>query len=246
MISAVILAHNDEKLIQRAIESVSWCDEIIVIDDESTDKTPDIAKKMGAKVFSHPLHDDFASQRNFGLSKAGGDWVLFIDSDEIVSKELALEIMRVLNTSEVYGYFVHRNDFLWGRELKHGETGNVRLLRLAKKNAGKWERPVHEVWQVAGRTETLSSPLLHYPHPDVAQFIDEINRYSTINAKHFYAEGIRANLFQIIAYPGLKFFLNYVWRLGFLDGTPGAIVAFFMSFHSFLTRGKLYLLARKK
>ena len=257
MITAIVLSHNDEKIIGKTLSSLSWCDEIIVIDDESTDKTPDIARKTGATVHTHPLNDDFAAQRNFGLSKVkgpaltrgestrGGEWGLFVDSDEIVTEKLADEIRRVTDTSEVYGYFVGRKDVLWGRELTHGETGNVRLLRLAKKDAGKWERPVHEVWNVKGETKTLTHSLLHYPHPDVAQFIDEINRYSTLNAKHFYTQGMRTNIGQIVLYPGLKFFVNYVWRLGFLDGMPGAVAATLMSFHSFLTRAKLYVLQTK-
>ena len=245
MISAVVLSHNDEQSIGKTLTSLSWADELIVIDDESTDNTPDIAKQMEAKVFVHPLRDDFASQRNYGLSKAKGDWVLFVDSDEIVSAELAREI-RLKAREDIEGYYLKRTDVMWGREFKYGEMANVRLLRLAKKSAGKWVRPVHEVWEIKGTTETLENSLSHFPHPDVAQFISEINRYSTLNAKHFYDQGVRSSLLQIVAYPTAKFFVNYVWRLGFLDGTAGAVVAFLMSLHSFLTRGKLYLLARNR
>jgi len=252
MISAVVLSQNDVQKIGQTLGSLVFCDEVIVIDDNSIDKTPDIAKKFGAKIFSHSLNNDFAQQRNFGLVKAKGDWVLFVDSDEIVPLDLAKEIIEKI-AMNVSGFYIKRRDFMWGRELKYGEMGNVRLLRLAKKTAGKWVRPVHEVWspdaKAMGDKDTLGElvhPLEHYPHQDVAQFIEEINRYSTINAKHFYDTGIRTNIFQIVAYPVAKFFVNYVWRLGFLDGTPGAIVAFLMSLHSFLTRGKLYLLARKK
>jgi glycosyltransferase involved in cell wall biosynthesis len=246
MITAVVLSHNDEEIIGKTLASLAWCDEVIVIDDESTDKTKEVAKKSGAIVYIRALKDDFAAQRNFGLSKAKHDWVLFVDSDEIVSPRLASEIASKIqaHTPDVYGYFMKRSDFMWGRELKHGETANVCLLRLAKKGAGKWVRPVHEVWEVVGETDCLSEPLLHYPHPDVAQFISEINRYSTLNAKHFYDEGKRTNLLEIMAYPAAKFFVNYVWRRGFLDGTQGMLLAMCMSLHSFLTRGKLYLLAK--
>lgn len=245
MISSVVLSHNDAASIGKTLTSLTWCDEVIVIDDDSTDKTVEVAKKFGAKAYIHSLKDDFAKQRNFGLTKAKGDWVFFVDSDEIVSPELAKEI-RLKAREDIEGYYLMRRDFMWGRELKHGEIGSVRLLRLAKKAAGKWTRPVHEVWEIKGTTETLEYPLDHYPHSDVAQFLDEINRYSTLNAKHFYDTGVRTNVLQIAAYPIAKFFVNYVWRLGFLDGTPGAIVAVLMSLHSFLTRGKLYLLAQTK
>jgi glycosyltransferase involved in cell wall biosynthesis len=243
MLSAIILSHNDEATIARALQSVSFCDEVIVIDDESTDKTLAIAKKHGATVFTHALNDDFAAQRNFGLAKAKGEWVLFVDSDEVVSPSLADEIQQEL-AGKTDGWYIKRRDTMWGHEFKYGEMGNVKLLRLARKKAGTWNRPVHEVWDVKGETDTLTHPLLHYPHPDVAQFIEEINRYSTLNAKHFYDKGVRTHVWQIMAYPAAKFFVNYVWKLGFLDGTAGAIVAFLMSLHSFLTRGKLYLLTR--
>ncbi len=258
MISAVVLTHNDQLTSERALNSLAWCDEIIVIDDQSTDQTVAIAKKFGAHIYERALSDDFASQRNFGLEKTNHDWVLFVDSDEMVSKELSEEIQRVIsviparepgsarNDNDFVGYFFKRADSLWGRVLKHGETNRVRLLRLAQKDAGKWVRPVHEVWDVKGLVGELREPLLHFPHPNVAQFIEEINFYSTINAHYLFNQKIRAHGWHIIAYPLAKFFLNYVWYLGFLDGTAGAVVAFMMSFHSFLTRAKLWLLWHKK
>ncbi len=245
MISAVILSHNDQNTLPKALASVAWCDEIIVIDDESTDQTPQVAKKGGAAVYNHALGDDFAAQRNFALSKAKGEWVLFVDSDEVVSDALAEEIRRAIenpDNREILGYYLSRRDALWGRELRYGETAHIRLLRLAKRKAGVWIRPVHEIWDVKGPTKTLAQPLVHFPHQDVAQFIKEIDRYSSLNARLLHAQGVRSSIVQIIGYPLAKFFFNYFLRLGFLDGVPGALVAFMMSFHSFLTRSKLYLL----
>lgn len=238
MISAVILTHNSEKSLASTLDSLSWCDERIVIDDESIDKTVAIAKSSNTNIFSRRLAGDFAAQRNFGLSKAIGPWVLFVDSDEVVTKELADEVRRAVRQCE--GYYIKRIDFLWGRELKHGETANVKLLRLAKKDAGCWTRPVHEVWDVKGKTGELSSPLFHYPHPNVAQFLEKINTYSSLNAEFLYSQKIRSNWFEILVYPIAKFFRNYFFHMGFLDGTAGAVVAIMMSFHSFLTRAKLY------
>lgn len=242
MISAVVLTQNDASHIAKALKSLSWCDEIVVIDDNSQDETPAIAQKHAAVVYTHALAGDFASQRNFGLEKAKGDWVLFVDSDEVVSPKLAEEIQSHIKDSDVVGYFVKRTDILWGRELRYGETSKVRLLRLSRKNAGVWTRPVHEVWNVQGDVDEMVHPLLHSPHPDVAQFLADIDRYSTINANFLYAQGKRSSAWQIVAYPTAKFFVNYIGRMGFLDGMPGAIVAVMMSLHSFLTRAKLYLL----
>lgn len=244
MTSVVVLTHDDEKIIERCLKSLLWCDEVIVIDDNSTDATVNNAEKLGAKVFDRKLNGDFAEQRNFGLSKAKGDWVLFIDSDEVASEELAREIQSVTRDTrhETRGCFIKRRDWMWGKWLRHGETARVKLLRLAKKDAGKWKRPIHEVWNVDGETAELKNPLHHFPHPDVAQFLLEINTYSTLNAQFLKSQRIRVHWWQIIVYPKAKFFVNYFWRLGFLDGTAGAVVALMMSFHSFLTRAKLWVL----
>lgn len=244
MISAVVLSHNDVSTIGETLKSLSWADEIIIVDDNSTDETALRAKKVGAKVFLRALGGDFASQRNFGLTKARGEWVLFVDSDEVVSPALAHEVKTRTKDPGIAGYYIARRDILWGKTLAHGEVGGIRLLRLAKKDAGRWVRPVHEVWEIAGKTGELTHPLLHSPHPDVAQFLSHIDRYSTINANYFYAQHKHTQPWQIVVYPVAKFFLNYVWRLGFLDGMQGAIVAIMMSFHSFLTRAKLYQLQR--
>ena len=181
MISAVVLTHNDERILERCLRSLSWCDEIIIVDDYSTDQTISLAKKYAKQVYERHLGDDFAAQRNFGLSKTSHTWVLFVDSDEVVPPKLASEIRTAIQQTEVDGFMIRRADLLWGRELKHGEVGKMRLLRLAKKDAGTWMRPVHEVWMVNRRIGELTHPLLHYPHPDVAQFLKNINYYSPNN-----------------------------------------------------------------
>jgi len=247
MISAVVLSHNDALTIQKTLVSLSWCDEILVIDDESLDKTREIAKEHHAVVYERKLSGDFAAQRNFGLSKAKNEWVLFVDSDESLTKELTDEIQhkvldsRLRGNDNIAGYFIKRIDTVFGHVLQHGETGNIRLLRLARKDIGLWVRPVHEIWDIQGTTALLTNPLLHFPHPNVTQFLSSVNLYSTLNATYLYRQGIREPLWKIPVYPFAKFFMNYVWHLGFLDGTAGIVVALMMSFHSFLTRAKLYM-----
>lgn len=258
MITAVVLAHNDEEILGRTLESLTWCDEIIVIDDNSTDKTREVAKKYKATVFQRSLDGDFAAQRNFGLSKVKGEWVVFVDSDEVVSPELAEEIKNKIASStvlsdsglgqndktspgnDIVGYYIKRRDYMWGKPLQYGETANVKLLRLVKKGVGKWVGPVHEICNISGPAGQLKTPLEHYPHPNVAQFLKEINVYSTLRAKELFDAGVRVSWWQILAYPKAKFFVNYFWRLGFLDGTAGVVMALMMSFHSFLARAKLW------
>jgi len=242
MISAVVLTKNEEKNIGDCLNGLSWCDEIIVIDDGSGDKTIEIAKKHQAIVFKHELNKDFGSQRNYGLEKAKGDWILFVDADERVSKELEEEIKEKIKVIRgVNGYFFRRIDFFINTWLKHGEIGKVRILRLARKDTGKWRRKVDEIWEVKGETKVLSSPLLHYSHDSLNQFIDTINERSTLNAKQLFEEKKNNSLLDWFK-PAGKFVFNYFFLLGFLDGIAGFVFAFLMSFHSFLVRGKLYLL----
>lgn len=248
MISVIILTKNEENNISESLDSVAWCDEKIVIDDYSTDKTVDIAKKKGAKVFTHSLLNDFSEQRNFGLGKAKGDWILFIDADERVSSALWYEMMQHTNESieDCNGYYVKRQDTIWGKVLKHGEVGNIKLLRLAKKGSGKWEGKVHEQWKVHGKTQMLKNPLDHFPHPTVPEFLKEINYYTDLRAMELHKNKVSSTWLSIIIYPKTKFILNYFFRLGYLDGLPGFVFAMMMSFHSFLVRAKLWHLTQKK
>lgn len=246
MLSVVILTKNEEKNIEECLKTLNWCDEVIVIDDNSKDKTCDIAKKTGARVFVRNLDDGFATQRNFGLEKANGDWVLFVDADERVKQKLRDEVNRAIRESgNLVGYFVKRIDVWKGKEIRHGEVGNIKLLRLAKKNSGKWKRIVHETWDIEGEKGELQSHLYHYPHPTVSGFISEVDKYSTLDAQEKLKIGIRSNLLKIIFWPILKFKLNYIFRLGFLDGTYGFLYACMMSLHSFLSWSKLWLLQKK-
>ncbi len=242
-ISAVVLTRDNQDSIRQTLESIAFCDEILVIDDCSKDQTSTLARQSGATVYTRALNGDFAAQRNFGLTQATGDWVLFVDSDEVVSEALAKEIRDVIGKVDVNGFFLKRQDVMWGKPLLHGETDGVRLLRLAKKGKGEWVRPVHEVWKIVGVVGTLTQPLRHFSHQNVAQFLSDINAYSTINAAYLARLKVRASWWHIFGYPAAKFIQNYIFRKGFLDGIPGMILALMMSFHSFLTRAKLWKLS---
>lgn len=248
MISAVVLAKNEEKNIAACLDSLSWCDELLVIDDNSTDKTVDIAKRKGAIVFTRAMDKNFAAQRNFGLRKAKGDWVLYVDADERVSSSLWYEIMAETNESnnDINGYYIKRQDTMWGKVLLHGETGSIKILRLAKRKAGQWDGRVHETWKVPGKVALLKNHLDHYPHETVEEFLIEINFYTDLRAQELFEKKTKIYWWSPIVYPKAKFILNYFIRRGFLDGLPGFVFAMLMSFHSFMVRAKLWLLWQKK
>lgn len=247
-ISAVILTKNEENNIIDCIESLSWCDEIIVIDDNSSDRTVALARRKNVTVITHSLEDNYAQQRNFGLSQAHGEWVVFIDADERVSLSLQYEILSHVTDpmNQNKGYSLRRLDTMWGKKLTHGEVGSTKLLRIARKDSGKWVGNVHERWVIKGTALLLQHPLDHFPHQSSKEFISEINRYSTIRARELFDKNVRVSFFLILFYPIGKFIYTYFFLRGFLDGVRGLLVAIFMSFHSFLVRSKLWLLAAKK
>ncbi len=246
MLTGIVLAHNEEKNVARCLESLKFCDQILVVDDNSTDKTAKLAKKLGATVVSHPLNGDYAAQRNWALSQVKSPWVLFVDTDEVVSVKLGEEIQSAVKKIEFKGFLIPRMDYMWGKKLSHGDVGGVRLLRLARHGAGEWHGAVHETWDIEGNVGVLRHSLSHYPHPTLVEFLQEINRYSSIRAQELHHAGQRANLFQIIFYPFFKFLYLYLISLGFLDGTAGFVHAMTMTFYSFLVRGKLWLLWRSR
>jgi len=247
-ITAIIPTKNEEANIISCLKSVSWCDSILVIDNYSTDKTASLAKKMGAQVIKHHLENDFSKQRNFALKQAQTRWVLFIDADERVSKKLALEIQKFIQQADQEGYtgaFVIRQDHIFGQKIHYGEFGKTKLLRLGRR-VGKWQGKVHETWDFPGRKATLKNSLYHYPHPNLTEFLRKINLYTTLQAKELYQQKIKTNSLLIILYPLAKFFQNYCYRFGFLEGSTGFVLAVLMSFRSFLVRAKLWVLWRQK
>lgn len=258
-ISAVILTKNEEKNIERCLRSLDFCDEIIIVDDYSTDKTLEIVNKVFKvikfikyRIFERKINNDFAEQRNFGLSKATNDWVLFIDADEEISEELKKEIIGLdprLHRNNTNAYFLKRRDYFWNQELKFGEVKKVRdqgIVRLVKKGSGTWMGDVHEVFHTADNIGKLNGFINHYPHPTLKEFINDINHYSDIRAEELFDREAVTNIFEIIFFPFGKFIYNYFFNLGFLDGPAGFAYSFMMSFHSFLVRSKLYQLTNKK
>lgn len=248
MITAVVLAKNQENELTRCLSSLAWCQEIVVIDDNSTDDTVKIAEGLGAKVYKRDLAENFAEQRNFGLEKATQEWVLFVDADEVVPKELADEIYQQTSQflTQANGFLIARRDIMWGKLLRFGEVGKIEFLRLARKDKGTWKGRVHETWEVQGEVKRMNDYLLHYPHPTVREFLSEVNMYSTLRAQELIEKGVKVHWWDIVLYPKAKFFLNYFFRQGFRDGMQGLVVALLMSFHSFLVRSKLWLLYQKK
>lgn len=245
MLTGVIITKNEEKNISEAITNLDFCDEIIVCDNNSSDKTTRLAKDLKAKVFSKKF-TDYSQQRNYALDRAVDGWIFFLDADERVTNELRDEIKTIVKNNLVDGVYFKRTDYFLGKKLHFGETGSVRLLRLAKKASGVWRRGVHEYWDVEGRTTNAKNGIQHNSHSDLSSLIEKLNKYSKIHALENSKSGKISNIAKVIFFPVLKFKLNYIIRMGFLDAVHGFVFALMMSFHSFLSWSILFLEKNKK
>ena len=233
MIITTAIISKSESIDQQILDSIHFSDEIIIVVDSPVKKS-NLGKQT--KIFFRPMANDFSSQRNFAISKAKNDWVLFIDADEYVSTELAREIQLIKETNKISGYLIRRIDVCFHQRLLHGETGHTQLLRLAKIDAGNFTRPVHETWQVKGEVGELSSPLYHIKDNFVSEFVGRMAYYAEIDASQLLKENKPFTFWRLILNPKGKFLQNYFMRRGFLDGTIGLIYAYLMSVQSLTVR----------
>ena len=232
-ISAVVLSKRWEPN-PLLLDSLSFADEIIIVVDSHSSPPKSTHKKV--KLFCRELGNDFSAQRNFALQKAKSDWVLFVDDDEYVGTELAREIREAPDESKISGYLIRRHDLVFHQPLLHGETGKTKILRLGRRTAGEFARPVHERWTISGRVGELRSPLYHIKDDFVSQFISRMDRYAGIDSKILTLEGKPFSWFRLLVYPPAKFKLNYLFRAGFLDGSAGLFLAYLLSVQSLTAR----------
>lgn len=225
-ISVTIITLNEEANISRAIQSVAWADEVVVVDSGSIDRTVEIAKSAGATVIHNPW-PGYGPQKNFAQSKTKHDWVLNIDADEEVSPELAREIRSaVAREGDARGYFFPRKTYYLGRWIRHGGWYPNHLIRLADKRHAAWTEPqVHETLRVHGPVMGLSHDLLHYAFPSIHdQILTNLN-FSRLGSRDLQKRGQRPSLFRLLVKPLGKFLETYFLKRGFLDGLPGFIIS---------------------
>ncbi len=247
-LSVVIITCNEEANLSRTLASVTWADEIIVLDSGSTDRTREVAESASAKFFVESWKG-FAAQKNSALAKASGDWVLSLDADEEVEPALAGEIRAVVSADpSVAGFWVPRKNFFLGRWMKHGGFYPDRKLRLFRRGAGQFEgRLVHEDLQLNGTSAQLHRHLLHHAYPTLSDYIEHMNRYSSLGAEVTNARRPRGFSFlDIVLRPKLTFFYNYVLRAGFLDGREGLLLHLYHAGYVSWKYAKAWELGRKQ
>ena len=244
-VSVTIITLDEAEHIAAAIDSVSWADEVVVVDSGSSDGTVEIARSKGARVSTRPW-TGYADQKNHAATLASHDWILSLDADERVTPELALEVRTLLRSEPAKkGYRVPRVTFHLGRWIRTTDFYPDYQARLYERGAGTWLGEfVHESVQVAGGTGYLRGELQHYSFHDLFDHVSRINRYSNLAARQMYVRGRRATAFHLLMHPPAAFLRNYLLRRGFLDGSAGLLISLMNAYSVFLKFAKLWELER--
>jgi glycosyltransferase involved in cell wall biosynthesis len=242
-LSAVVIAKNEAHQIAECLEGLLFCDEVVVVDSGSVDRTVQIARDLGARVIERPF-DNFADQKNAGVAAASGEWVLLVDADERVSPDLAAEIRKTLEAPRARGYWVLRHNRIFGRWMRHGMSAEDWHLRLARKDSAVFEGWVHERVRLSGPSSRLRCPLSHLSTPDISTYMKKLNVYTGLEAK------ILLDRKTTAPRPGLRraFLIFSYWaflKKGVLDGLEGFLFCVLSAYYDLVKQFKHWELLRR-
>jgi glycosyltransferase involved in cell wall biosynthesis len=225
MLSAVVITRNEADNIGECLDSLAFCDERIVVDCGSSDRTVEIARSKGARVEIHPWQG-FGPQKNYALSLAAGEWVLSIDADERVTPQLAEAIRAALANTRAGGFELPRRSFFCGREMRHSGWSPDYVLRLFRRGKARFDDAVvHERVICDGPVQRLDQPLMHYPVWRLEDALSRMDRYSTASAQTLVAAGANVSFIAGIGHGLYSFLRTYLLKAGFLDGAEGFLLA---------------------
>jgi glycosyltransferase involved in cell wall biosynthesis len=238
-ISATIVTLNEERNIARAIESLRCVDEILVVDSGSSDRTREIAARLGARVLQEPWRG-YAGQKNFASEKAAHPWILSLDADEMVSEELEADILALKKEGPRFdGYAMPRMAQYLGRWIQHSGWYPDRKVRLFHRDRATWVgKYVHESVQVTGKVGPLDGKLLHFTCDSLSAHLRTLDRYTTLAAEQLRAGRTPVPLRRLILDPPWTFVRTYLLQRGFLDGPQGLAIAWTAALYSFLKYAK--------
>lgn len=244
-LSVVISAFNNEDKIKDCLESVKWADEIVFVDNSSTDKTLDIAKKYTSKVFVKPNNKMLNINKNFGFSKATGDWILSLDSDERVTPSLCHEIKNQISNiknNEINGYWIPRKNIIFGKWIQHTGWYPDHQLRLFRNGKGRFEeKHVHEMIKAEGETGYLKNNMIHYNYDSIMHFLSKMaNIYAPNEAEQKIVNGYIFNWRDTIRFPVGEFLSRFFAREGYKDGFHGLMLSVLMAFYHFIVFANIW------
>jgi glycosyltransferase involved in cell wall biosynthesis len=246
-ISAVIITYNEAQNIVRTLESLTWCDEIVVVDSGSNDDTVALCEARGCRVMYHRF-SGFGEQKQFAVSLASHQWILSVDADEVISRELQDEIVEIFSQNEIAhsGFYLPRTLVFMDRIFRHGNENKHGFLRLFNRDRGGFtDAPVHEGVKIKGTTRTLKGSMLHYSYKDIEQYFSKFNRYTSMAARDLHTKGRSANRLMIVLRLPITFLQTYFLKANFLNGFPGFVWSLFCGFYPSVKYLKLYELTTK-
>lgn len=223
-ISAVVHTYNEEHNIQACLKSLAFADEIVVVDNESTDRTAALAKQAGARVCTFPGHHGYPEPaRVFGLTQLSGAWVFILDADERATPELGRELRRLAeDPRSADGYWIPIRNFHFGRWLKHGNLYPDLHLRFFRRGKGGYpEVGLHRGIHVSGTEDRVRQDILHYSYRNLEHYFEKFDRYTTVEAERIVDQGRRPTGYDLVLKPLHRFIKTYVFKGGCLDGLPG-------------------------
>ncbi len=246
-ITAIIPTANEEHNIEEVLESVSFADEIMVVDSYSKDKTVELAKKYTDTILRHEYINS-AAQKNWAIPQAKHEWILLVDADERVPDELKEEIQQILkNGTDKAGFWIYRKNYYMGRHLKHGGWNRDKVIRLFRKSKCRYEeKHVHAEILADGEVGVLKKHLVHNTYRGFDKFVEKINRYAWWQANDYDKKVRKITIFHLFIKPTYRFLSHYIIRGGFRDGIPGLTVAFLASYAVFTRYVKLWILRNKE
>jgi len=255
-ISAVVSVFNGEKILDGCLKSVSFADEIIAVDNSSTDRTLDVAKRHTDLIFTKPNNPMLNVNKNYGFSKATGDWILSLDADERATTELAKEIKEKIGNwklpasqrgeeignSDVVGYWIPRKNIIFGKWMEHTGWYPDYQLRLFKKDKGRFpQEHVHEMVKVEGEVEYLKNHIVHYNYENTFQFLNKMtNIYVPNETEQLIKNGYKFNWQDAIRFPIKEFLSRFFAREGYRDGFHGLMLSIFMAFYHFVVFANMW------
>ncbi len=244
-ISVFIITYNEEKIIAKCLEKLSWADEIVVIDSGSTDNTIAICKEFNAKIFYNKF-ENFGLQKQFALQKTENNWVFSLDSDEVLSDKLIEEIKKNIFSDKVSGYKIPRTHVFLNKIFNYGSENKKPILRLFNKNKGNFNsNKVHETIEIDGTIENLENEMLHYTVSDLSTAVRKQINYAFLSGEFLFEKGKKTSkLKPILKFP-YDFIRVYIFQLNFMNGYQGFIWSILSAFASFLKYAKLLELNKK-
>lgn len=242
-VSVLILARNEENNIKDCIESCNFADEVIVIDDNSTDKTKEFAEQLGARVINRSMNGDWGGQQTFAIQQAKYEWIFFIDADERCTPELGKEIRKTVEKNEHYAYWIKRKNKFYHNKATHGSLRPDYVCRLMPAKGSYVEGFVHPAFVTPYENRKLKSHMYHYTYDNWEQYTSKLNKYTTLAAEKYKDEGKNINFFiDVVLRPLWAFFKVYIINLGFLDGKIGWVFAVAHYYYTTMKYAKLYYL----